>query len=299
MVVTAPAAPSLLAGPSTQGRSASRIASDRRGATWVSPEKAVFEQLDRAGGTCIGRARPHRGDTHRGRRRFSGHTRNGRYCRARYYHPELQRFISEDPIGFAGGDANLYAYVANQPTLFRDPTGHELVAATYGASGFAGVTTYMGRLSSVGLAGVASGAYGVSTTSGGATGQGIAVTAGGVALNGPAQSNSFVLGLGFSKLGYGFMYSNADSFAQLTGAADTTLIALGPIGFQYDVSTDAATGRTIRNFGVSPALGLGIARFSTLSAGRDVKSYPCPYCPVEAALPGGGGFELRPMFGRK
>lgn len=27
--------------------------------------------------------------------------------RARYYHPALQRFISEDPIGFDGGDVNL------------------------------------------------------------------------------------------------------------------------------------------------------------------------------------------------
>jgi RHS repeat-associated protein len=31
------------------------------------------------------------------------------YYRARYYSPELQRFISEDPIGFEGGDVNFYA----------------------------------------------------------------------------------------------------------------------------------------------------------------------------------------------
>ena len=37
------------------------------------------------------------------------------YYRARYYHPRLQRFISEDPIGFRGGDANLYGYVRNAP----------------------------------------------------------------------------------------------------------------------------------------------------------------------------------------
>jgi RHS repeat-associated protein len=45
------------------------------------------------------------------------------YYRARYYHPGLQRFISEDPIGFAGGDVNLYAYVRNRPTLVGDPLG--------------------------------------------------------------------------------------------------------------------------------------------------------------------------------
>jgi RHS repeat-associated protein len=45
------------------------------------------------------------------------------YYRARYYHPQLQRFISEDPIGFAGGDVNLYGYVANNPLSFTDPFG--------------------------------------------------------------------------------------------------------------------------------------------------------------------------------
>ncbi len=44
------------------------------------------------------------------------------YYRARYYSPALQRFVSEDPIGFAGG-TNLYAYAANAPTNFTDPQG--------------------------------------------------------------------------------------------------------------------------------------------------------------------------------
>lgn len=46
-----------------------------------------------------------------------------KYYRARYYHPGLQRFISEDPIGLHGGDLNLYAYVQNRPTMFNDPLG--------------------------------------------------------------------------------------------------------------------------------------------------------------------------------
>ena len=45
------------------------------------------------------------------------------YHRARYYSPVIQRFLSEDSIGFAGGDANLYAYVFNSPTNFTDPSG--------------------------------------------------------------------------------------------------------------------------------------------------------------------------------
>lgn len=46
------------------------------------------------------------------------------YYRARYYDPALARFISEDPIGLAGG-VNLYAYVGNDPVNYTDPSGLE------------------------------------------------------------------------------------------------------------------------------------------------------------------------------
>jgi RHS repeat-associated protein len=45
------------------------------------------------------------------------------YNRARYYDPTLRRFISEDPIGFRGGDLNLYAFVRNNPVNNVDPMG--------------------------------------------------------------------------------------------------------------------------------------------------------------------------------
>lgn len=44
------------------------------------------------------------------------------YFRARYYDPAAQRFVQEDPIGFAGGP-NLYAYGDGNPTNGRDPSG--------------------------------------------------------------------------------------------------------------------------------------------------------------------------------
>ncbi len=44
------------------------------------------------------------------------------YYRARYYNPRTARFISEDPIGLAGG-VNLYGYVGGNPVSYVDPTG--------------------------------------------------------------------------------------------------------------------------------------------------------------------------------
>jgi RHS repeat-associated protein len=57
---------------------------------------------------------------------FTGRENDGTglyYYRARYYEPDLGRFISEDPLEFGGGDANLYAYVGNRPTSANDPLG--------------------------------------------------------------------------------------------------------------------------------------------------------------------------------
>jgi RHS repeat-associated protein len=45
------------------------------------------------------------------------------YDQARWYDPVTGRFISRDPSGFGGGDANLYRYVGNGPTDAIDPSG--------------------------------------------------------------------------------------------------------------------------------------------------------------------------------
>jgi len=45
------------------------------------------------------------------------------YYRARYYDPTIQRFVSEDPLGFAGGDYNFYSYLGNSPLNGIDPFG--------------------------------------------------------------------------------------------------------------------------------------------------------------------------------
>jgi len=43
--------------------------------------------------------------------------------RHRDFSPSLMRWMQSDPIGFGGGDANLYRYVSNGPTNATDPSG--------------------------------------------------------------------------------------------------------------------------------------------------------------------------------
>jgi RHS repeat-associated protein len=45
------------------------------------------------------------------------------HYRARWYDAELGRFLSEDPIGFRGGDVNVYAYVGSNSLNEDDPLG--------------------------------------------------------------------------------------------------------------------------------------------------------------------------------
>jgi RHS repeat-associated protein len=53
------------------------------------------------------------------------------YYRSRYYDSTIGRFVSEDTIGFEGGDANLYRYVFNSPTNYTDPTGFQAYSGSY------------------------------------------------------------------------------------------------------------------------------------------------------------------------
>ena len=47
------------------------------------------------------------------------------YMRARDYTPATGQFLSNDPIGLAGGDLNIRRYVFNSPTAFIDPAGEQ------------------------------------------------------------------------------------------------------------------------------------------------------------------------------
>ena len=55
------------------------------------------------------------------------------YSRALPYDPVTGTFLQQDPIGFAAGDLNLYAYVENDPFNRTDPSGLT-ASATMGAN---------------------------------------------------------------------------------------------------------------------------------------------------------------------
>lgn len=68
------------------------------------------------------------------------------YLRARWYDSDLQRFLSPDPVGMAGGDPNFYSYAGNDPVDLRDPSGaNPLLGALFGAA-IGAVGTYAGTL---------------------------------------------------------------------------------------------------------------------------------------------------------
>ena len=90
------------------------------------------------------------------------------YYRARWYDATAGRFLSQDPIGFAAGDANLYRYVGNSATNATDPSGlwiNTVIGAGIGGvvGGAIGVATgawsggWQGAISG-GVSGVVSGA---------------------------------------------------------------------------------------------------------------------------------------------
>jgi RHS repeat-associated protein len=77
---------------------------------------------------------------------FTGRENDGTglyYYRARYYHPGLARFISEDSIGFASGDVNLYGYVGNSPVNFIDPFGLDKGTSRSECGGLGSVRDYV------------------------------------------------------------------------------------------------------------------------------------------------------------
>ena len=57
------------------------------------------------------------------------------FMHARYYSPNLGRFMSVDPVGGTIGRSqswNRYAYVENNPLAFSDPDGRDITQSVVG-----------------------------------------------------------------------------------------------------------------------------------------------------------------------
>ncbi|MBI1883895.1 MAG: RHS repeat-associated core domain-containing protein, partial [Chlamydiae bacterium] len=61
--------------------------------------------------------------------------------RARYYDPALARFISKDPIGFAGG-VNVYQYTGSNPINWIDPWGLKTYVKSRDVKGLGGAAAH-------------------------------------------------------------------------------------------------------------------------------------------------------------
>ena len=101
---------------------------------WAMPEanNSTVTMTDSAGTSQktyaydpYGRTRPGAG-TDTNSQQYTGRENDGTglyYYRNRYYMPECMRFISEDPLGWASGQSNNYAYVGGDPINNTDPSG--------------------------------------------------------------------------------------------------------------------------------------------------------------------------------
>lgn len=206
--------------------------------------------------------------------RYTGREADGtglNYYRARYYHPTLQRFISEDPIGFLAGDTNMYAYTQNTPVNYRDPMGWHLVGPPWGTSGALGIGG--------GAAATASAVSGVSVNGWCASG-GFAIDGGGL-VGGPgggvtvmpdrtapvkldSKFGGYILGAAISRLGWipGGFYSNAKSFSQLEGEFETVLLTAGFFTIQIDHSLG---GQNVYVVSLAPGFGGALAAYKTFT----------------------------------
>ena len=150
---------------------------------------------------------------------------SGRYCTPhRCYNPATGTWLQPDPIGFSGGDVNLYRFVNNNPLRYTDPNGQ--VAIVDDAAEAAGAIVIVGAV--VGIAG------GVATYQ--ATGS---------------------FSQAFSAFGSGFVSGALGAGAAILTAGTSTLAAVG-LGATVDVGVATLTAPTAVPSGSNGALTNGI-----------------------------------------
>ncbi len=173
------------------------------------------------------------------------------FDRARYYRPAIGRFVSQDPIGFAGG-INEYAYVGGNPIQFMDPTGlgETEFSGTLGTG--AAVTGSIAYNSDTGMVTVGLGVgYGL-----GASGS---VSYTGSAPAGSEGESSGVRGVTitpFVRASGELGSAEVEAESTSKGGEITGTLPLGPLGFggKYDMSDGTLLPRTTEGFGASGGL---------------------------------------------
>ena len=197
--------------------------------------------------------------------------------RARYYNATLQRFISEDPLEFGGGQTNLYGYVGDDPIDFTDPLGLHRYDDNKCADGQrgAGFGWVLGASGALGVG--PNGGYGVSGTTsvgggtfmgpGGRT-QGTFGSAGGAGTDRGGLSNypsnqsgtSNASWGAFAGVGGGSVFvTNAGNSTSLGGPFTSYLASIGIFGFELDYSN----GTWVASVTVGKSTGLGLTRLQT------------------------------------
>ena len=201
---------------------------------------------------------------------FTGRENDGTglyFHRARYYSPAFQRFVSQDPIGFAGGDPNLYGYVYDDPVNLIDPPGLWGIGVTLGGSAEGGAGAGTAGTSELGFGIFVNGwhvSIGEFATAGGFSG------VPGTEASLPGGSNNLAAG-GGAGAGLSFFLTNANCANDLskqfrTGTLDA---GIGPVQASVQGSFGHnSAGQPIWQGSFSPPLfgetvGLGASSLNT------------------------------------
>ena len=197
------------------------------------------------------------------------------FYRARYYSPQLQRFISEDPTNFLGG-INLYAYGGNSPATFRDPLGlnpspgrrgFSWVPITLGSSIDARAEAGLGKLGGS----AASGGFGVAASSDQVADvgtAGAATNAGNYVAGTPSQDPKTTQTWGaFAGVGHSLSLSNGEP-SDLQGPFKTISFDVGILGWfslggTYSFGENGVYQISVTDPFASPGIGFALSAYST------------------------------------
>jgi RHS repeat-associated protein len=185
------------------------------------------------------------------------------YYRARYYDPSSGRFISEDPIGFLGGDTNLYRYVWNSTSNLTDPSGRVGIGAIVGTGAGWGVP---------GTGGAGSASFQAGSFIGNGMNGGAAVSVGGFAPSPstdqtisivPPNTRPWMLGAWLTGIGWGLYGTNGDNVDDLSGPFHTVEVN-APVSLSVEWGRNCK-GRMIVQISImlGKSWGLGIANYTT------------------------------------